>query len=141
MLEDQKALVADLDKKSKDLITHGKQLLSKEKAHLASQSQDDFYKMNKLYPTFRDVGDSYDIFVKVPEHEKNSVNLMVKDRMVRLTLDRRYEDTLEDSGYTNKATKIETIATSFDVPEIINSKAQVRKAYKDGLLIFNIKKA
>jgi DNA repair exonuclease SbcCD ATPase subunit len=141
LLTEQRTLIDTLDQQTKELVTKGKMDLSKEKVLLNSQSQDKFYSMNKLFPKYRDLGDSYDVYISVPEHEKNSVNIMTKNRMVRISLDRRYDETLENGPVTNSSKKIETITTNFEVPDILDPLSKVRKTYKEGFLVFNIKKA
>ncbi len=141
ILKDQTQLVNNLDFRTKELIHDGKNMLAREKNNVMAKAGDEFYSANKLYPTYTDLGDSYDIMVKVPPHEKESVNIMTKDRLVRISLDRRFDETLEDNDFTNVSKKIETITSSFDVPEILNSRAKVSKAYLNGTLVFNVKKA
>jgi hypothetical protein len=141
LMESQRDLIRSLDTRTKGLIKDGKQLLAKEKTTLAAKSADEFYKANQLYPKFIDVGDSYDVFIQIPEHEKNSVQISTQKRDIKISLDRRFDETLNKGPYENTTRKVETITSEFSVPEILDSRTKVKKAYRDGMLIFNIKKA
>ncbi|MBL7665714.1 MAG: hypothetical protein JNM93_11325 [Bacteriovoracaceae bacterium] len=141
LLHEQRNVVNTLDNRTKELIVQGKQYLSKEKALLSSQAQDDFYHMNKLIPRYVDLGDSYDVYVNVPLHEKNNVNISTKNRDIKISLDRKYNETLEDDGIVNTSKKVETISTKVRVPDLIDPLAKVTKSYENGVMVFNVKKA
>ncbi len=141
VLSEHNKLVDNLQNRTQQLIEKGKLMLSREKANLTSKAQDSFYTAHRFTPLFKDLGDSYDILVKVPKHEVEGMNLMASGREVTISLDRRFDDKVEENGVTSKSKKFETLSTSFEVPDILDPKAKVSKSYGEGILVFNIKKA
>lgn len=78
--------------------------------------------------------------MNIPEHEKENVHLSVHGRGVKMTLTRKFTDTLEDKdGSVNRSTRNELYSKEFPSKDILNPKLVAQK-YEDGVLTYRIQK-
>lgn len=104
------------------------------------RTSDPFYRMNTLDYEIIDTGKHYDLKISLPEHEKEFLSLAGKDRSLRLTYSRGFQDEFKDAENLSKYSKVESYNQEFFVPEIVNMK-KVTKSYENGNIIFKIPKA
>lgn len=114
---------------------------STQKKTISSKSEDQFYRVETLNPNITETQKELVISLKVPEFEKENVHLSVHGREVKMTLSRKYAETLEsEDGSTNKSSKNELFSKEFSSNDILNPKL-ISQKYENGLLSFKIQKA
>lgn len=107
---------------------------------IASKNNDTFYRIDKLNPTLSEDKKSYIISIEVPEHEKDSVHLVAHGRMLKLDLNKKFNDIVEDSdGSINRSSKTQIFSKEFATKELLNPK-QITQKYEDGVLSFKVDK-
>ncbi|MBP9679939.1 MAG: hypothetical protein KBD76_00925 [Bacteriovorax sp.] len=113
---------------------------SAQKRMIANKKDDKFYRIETLHPTVQETAKAYFVSLKVPEHEKESVHLSVHGREVKMTMTRKYTESLkEEDGTINKSTKNELYSKEFSSKDILNPKLMTQK-YEDGVLTYKIQK-
>ncbi len=111
-----------------------------QKRMISSKADDQFYRVETLNPSMVESEKDYSVSLKVPEHEKENVHLSVHGREIKMTLTRRYSDSLDaEDGSSNKSTKNELYSKEFSAKEILNPKSITQK-YENGVLTFKILK-
>jgi HSP20 family molecular chaperone IbpA len=111
-----------------------------QKKAIPNKSDDSFYRVETLNPTMVENEKEYLVSLNVPEHEKENVHLTVHGRGVKMTLSRKFADTIEATdGSTNKSSRTELFSKEFPCKDILDSK-QVAQNYEDGVLNFRVKK-
>jgi HSP20 family molecular chaperone IbpA len=114
---------------------------SAQKRMVASKNEDAFYRVETLNPAVLETEKDVSVSLKVPEHEKENVHLSVHGRDIKLTLSRKYTDSLESQdGSTNKSTRNELFSKEFTTNEILNPKL-ISQKYEKGTLTYKIQKA
>jgi HSP20 family molecular chaperone IbpA len=112
-----------------------------EKKLIETRAQDKFYSLSTLNPVVKDLPKAYEISIKVPEHEKDLVNLNVFKRSLRISIARRFQDKSEGpNGAENRTSRSESLTKVLQVPEIMDA-SKVSNFYKDGVLTFSVDKA
>jgi HSP20 family molecular chaperone IbpA len=113
-----------------------------DRKHLvATKAEDKFYRVETINHTVVDKGDAYEVGIKFPEHEKETVVLAVDKRKVHFNFTRRFKDSMvEETGAESKTKRSEIYSKNFDLPEILDP-AKITREYKDGTLTFRIGKA
>lgn len=133
----------------KTIIGKKEQLLEKVKDSITEQykigiekQKDDFYHFGKLEVNVSELPnqDGYKVEVPVAEHEKNHVQMRAEKRELRLSMERRYENTIEEDNMKNSINKVESVVSKIPVKNIIDPKT-ITKNYADGILTFEIKNA
>lgn len=97
------------------------------------RANDSFYRLKGFDAKLNEHPGAYEILAKVPPHEKDSVDIIVKDDKVILSAKRAYQDSFLDEGGTKTSTNsFQTYRQEFslDIP-VIASKA-IRKVEDDG---------
>jgi HSP20 family molecular chaperone IbpA len=84
--------------------------------------------------------DHYLVEVEVPSYAKNDLRLTTNNKEVVLTLNRRYQDQLENNGRTSKINKIETLSSRMPTNHFLNAK-KITSTYADGVMTYKIAKA
>ena len=113
---------------------------SGQKRIIANKSEDQFYRVETLNPVISENEKEYMVSLAVPEHEKENVHLSVHGRGVKMTLTRKYTDSIEDKdGSSNKSTRNELYSKEFPCKDILNAKLVTQK-YEDGVLSYKIQK-
>ncbi|MDD4974803.1 MAG: Hsp20 family protein [Bacteriovorax sp.] len=111
-----------------------------QKRIIANRVDDQFYRVETLNPTIAETEKEYQVSLAVPEHEKENVHLSVHGRSVKMTLTRKFTDSVEDkNGSTNRSTRNELFSKDFPSKDILNPKLVVQK-YENGLLTYKIQK-
>lgn len=114
---------------------------SKDKQQIETKAQDPFYQVQSLNPVVQDLGKHYTVSLSVPKHEADNVLLSARDRTIKMTMSRRYEERIDgDHGQVDFNKRSESYSQEFPVNDIVSSKNVTRK-YEDGVLTFLINKA
>lgn len=108
------------------------------KKNVSDKSTTDFYRVNKLDPTVINQEKDCLVSVKVPEYEKDNINLTADGRKVKITLSRRYEDSIKkEDGSRDQTKRSEILTKSFQAPNLLKANKMTRK-YENGVLTFKI---
>lgn len=130
-------LKAHLDADMKKIV----ESTATQKRMVASKSEDAFYRVETLNPAVTESPKDITVSLKVPEYEKENVHLSVHGRDIKITLSRKYTDTLAaQDGSTNKSTRNELFSKEFSSAEILNPKL-ISQKYEKGILTYKIQKA
>lgn len=114
---------------------------SKMKETFNDKSQDPFYHITELAPIVTEQEKGYQVQLPVAEHEKNSVFLSTQGREIKITLSRKYDQTLTDTQNSqNRSTRSELFSKTFGVKDLLNPR-YITQQYQDGVLTFTILKA
>lgn len=114
---------------------------SAQKKSVADKMNDHFYRIETLTPAVTETEKELIVSLPVPEYEKENVHLSAHGRDLKLTLNRRYTDTMESTdGSTNRSTRNELFSKEFSTKDILNPKMITQK-YEKGVLTFKIGKA
>lgn len=114
---------------------------SSQKKDVSDRVNDSFYRIETLNPSIMDAGKELIVSLKVPEYEKENVHLSAHGRNIKMTLNRRFADTMEaNDGSVNRSTRNELYSKEFTAQDILNSK-QISQKYDKGVLTFRIGKA
>lgn len=107
---------------------------------IANKGDDQFYRVETLHPTINENEKDYMVSLTVPEHEKEHVHLSVNGRGVKMTLTRKFTDSIEDQeGALNKSTRNELFSKEFSSKDILNPKLVTQK-YENGVLTYKVQK-
>jgi HSP20 family molecular chaperone IbpA len=132
-----------LDKLKNDFINDAKELTSKyskEKSITSSRIDDNFYRVEKLNPTVIENEKELNISLEIPAHEKENVHLSAHGRGAKLTLTRKFTDSVKaEDDSINKSTRNELFSKEFKSQGILNSKL-ITQNYENGVLNFKIQK-
>ena len=111
-----------------------------QKRNIANKIEDQFYRVESLNPEITETEKEYMVSLKVPEHEQENVHMIVHGRGVKMTLSRKFSESLEESdGSTNKSSRSELFSKDFASKDILNAK-QIAQKYENGILSFKIQK-
>ncbi len=114
---------------------------STEKKVLGDKSTDPFYKVDKLNPKMTEDLKTVTIAVPVAEYEKENIHLSTQGRSVKITLSRKYTDTLNgEDGSTNRSTRSELFSKELNTTDLLSPK-NITQHYSDGILTFKVNKA
>jgi len=133
--------VSTLDENTKDLVKDIKEKFLQNANLILEKSKDPFYQFKRIKPLIEDKGDHYLLSIKVPEHEKNLVQISGKKRNIKLTFNRLHQETFNDvKNVKNIAKKYESYSTTTSVKDIVNTD-KIEKYYAQNMLHFTIPKA
>lgn len=140
LVKEHDSLLSELkDHFDSDIKKMAEQNASK-KQLIANRSDDKFYRVESLTPKTSENEKEYMVSLKVPEHEKENVHLSVNGRGVKMTLTRRFTDTVEElDGSLNRSTRNELFSKEFPSKDLLNPKQVVQK-YENGILSYKIQK-
>lgn len=111
-----------------------------QKKTIANRIDDRFYRIETLSPTVREGEKDYEVSLAIPEHEKDNVHLSAQGRSVKMTLTRKFSDSIEDSdGNIDKSTRSELFSKDFTSKDILNPKL-ISQKYENGVLTYKIQK-
>ena len=111
-----------------------------DKKNITEKRNDSFYKLEKLDPQVKDIGDSYLISINCPEHERENFHLSAYQRDLTMTMTRNFANDLEvDAGNSYHSKRSEILSRKFTVPDILNGK-KVTQKHENGVLTFKIAK-
>jgi HSP20 family molecular chaperone IbpA len=113
----------------------------KEKNSILTLQQDPFYHLETLKPRLEEDNENYYVNLDVPAHEKENVHLVAHGRELRLTLNRKYTNAIEEEadGTKDRTTKSELLSKEMSTTEILNPK-KITEKYENGILSFKIAK-
>lgn len=112
-----------------------------DKKIIESRSSDPFYNVDKLNPKLVEDEKSVTVSVPVAEYEKENIHLSAQGRLIKMTLSRKYNDTLNgEDGSINRSTRSELYSKELKTRDLLNSN-NVTQSYRDGVLTFKIFKA
>lgn len=112
-----------------------------DKKILGSRSEDPFYRVDTLNPKLKEEQKFVTVTLPVAEYEKENVHLSTQGRTIKITLSRKYTDTLNaEDGTINRSTKSELFSKELASTDLLSPKG-VTQAYADGVLTFKINKA
>ncbi|MFA6238617.1 MAG: Hsp20 family protein [Bacteriovorax sp.] len=140
LVNEHNALIEDLKSSFEADVKKMAQETTVQKRNIAAKEHDTFYRIETLKPTIVENEKEYMVSLPVPEYEKENVHLSVRGRGVKMTLTRRFTDTIEDKdGSTNRSTKNELFSREFPCKDILNPKL-VDQKYENGILTYRIQK-
>lgn len=114
---------------------------STDKKIMSSRSEDPFYRVDKLNPTLVEELKTVTVSVPVAEYEKENVHLSTQGRSIKITLSRKYNDSLNaEDGSVNRSTRSELFSKEFATKDLLSPK-DITQSFEDGVLSFKIKKA
>lgn len=114
---------------------------SKLKETFNDKNQDPFYHITELAPMVTEEAKSYTVKLPVAEHEKNNVFLSSQGREIKITLSRKYDQTITDGQNTqNRSTRSELFSKTFGVKDLLSPR-NITQTYQDGILTFTVLKA
>lgn len=112
-----------------------------DKRILGSRSEDPFYRVDTLNPKLKEELKFVTVTLPVAEYEKENVHLSTQGRTIKITLSRKYTDTLNaEDGTVNRSTKSELFSKELAATDLLSPKG-VTQAYADGVMTFRINKA
>lgn len=114
---------------------------STEKKQIDDKTNDPFYRVDKLNPTMKEELNEVMVSLPVAEYEKENVHLSAQGRNIKVTLSRKYTDSIASpEGGIDRSTRSELFSKEFNVADLLSPKDIVQN-YQDGILTFKIKKA
>ena len=132
-----KNLTAKFEEDAKRIAT----TTSTDKKILSSRAEDPFYRVDKLNPTLVEDLKTVTVSVPVAEYEKENVLLSTQGRSIKITLSRKYTDSLNaDDGSLNKSTRSELFSKELPTTALLSPK-NITQSFEDGVLTFKINKA
>ena len=136
----QKEVLDRIQKKfDEDLKTLSESHAQKKTVH-QNKLSDSFYRLTNIEPQITDKEKEYHIALKIPEHEKENVQLTAQGRHIHLGYTRRFNDSITaEDGSKVASNRSETVSKEFNLPDIVDPRKVVQK-YEDGKVIFRIAK-
>jgi HSP20 family molecular chaperone IbpA len=140
LVKEHEAIIANL---KTHLNTDMKKIIESsavKKEMIENKADDKFYRVETLSPLVSETPKDYMVSLKVPEYEKENVHLSVHGREVKMTLARKYSESVEaEDGSSNKSTKNELFSKEFSSQDILNPKL-ISQKYANGVLSYKISK-
>jgi HSP20 family molecular chaperone IbpA len=140
MHEQHETLISKIQERFKVELDKLLQAHSKRKQNVMEKSADDFYTVKTIAPRVMDGLDHYIVTMELPPHEKDSININVNDRRLRLTLSRNFAETHSEGGVENRAKRNEVLTKTVTLEDIMDP-GKVTSSYKDGTLYIKVAKA
>lgn len=114
---------------------------SQAKGTIAEKIHDPFYSISTLNPQIQETEKEVIVSLPIAQHEQNNVRLSTKNRLIKMTLARRFDDKLNaEDGSQNRSTRNELFSKEFSVKDILNPNGITQK-YENGILSFKVLKA
>ena len=141
MVKEHNSILDNLSAKFDEDARRIKLTTSEDKKILDSRSDDSFYKVSTINPKLSEDQKTVTVHIPVAEYEKENINISTRGRSIKITLSRKYTDSLNaDDGSLNKTTRSELFSKELATNDLLSSK-DITQSYKDGILSFKIKKA
>ncbi len=136
----QKEVLDRVQKKfDEDLKTLSESHAQKKTVH-QNKLSDSFYRLTNIEPQITDKEKEYHIALKMPEHEKDNVQLTAQGRHIHLGYTRRFNESVTaEDGAKVTSNRSETVSKEFNLPDIVDPRKVVQK-YEDGKVVFRIAK-
>ncbi len=114
---------------------------STEKKLISDKTSDPFYRVDKLNPTMKEELKEVMISLPIAEYEKENVHLSAQGRNIKITLSRKYSDSIASAeGGIDRSTRSELFSKEFNSVDLLSPK-DITQSYQDGILTFKINKA
>lgn len=138
--QDHQSTLDRLKIKNAKEINDLKRSYTKRKDYISTRASDPFYNLSKLSPKIRERNEEYTLSLNIPEHESRFVNLTGRNKKLRLTTTRNFEDLAKtEEGGINRSSRSEMISQEFLLDTFINPR-KITQVYEDGQLVFKIPK-
>jgi HSP20 family molecular chaperone IbpA len=132
-----KELAAHLDIDVKKMI---EKTADTKKIH-DSRGVDPFYHVDTLSPKLTEDLKTVTVMIPIAEYEKENLHLSTQGRLVKITLSRKFTDSLADTdGTLNRSTRSELFSKELPTKDLLNPK-EITQSYEAGVLTYKIKKA
>ena len=136
----QKEVLDRIQKKFNEDLKSLSESHSQKKSVHQNKLNDSFYRLTNLEPQVTDKEKEYQIALKMPEHEKDNVQLTAQGRHIHLGYTRRFNDSItSEDGAKVTSNRSETVSKEFNLQDIVDPRKVVQK-YEDGKVIFRIAK-
>lgn len=108
-----------------------------EKAQLESdRSTDSFYRLKTFDARLEEEPTAYRLNAKVPAHEKDTVDVIIKDNKITLSAKRAYQDTYKgDDGDRTSTSTYQTYRQDFKLDVPVAAEKSYRKIGDDGSIV------
>lgn len=141
MVKEHDAVLKNLSAKFEEDAKRIAATTSTDKKIMSTRAEDPFYRVDKLNPTLVEDLKTVTVSVPVAEYEKENVHLSTQGRSIKITLSRKYTDSLNaDDGSLNKSTRSELFSKELPTVALLSPK-NITQSYEDGVLTFKINKA
>lgn len=141
MVEEHDALIKNLETQLNEDMRKMVEKSASDKQIFANRLDDQFYHVSKLNPTVIEHPSFVEVTLEIPEHEKENFHLSAQGRSIKMTLSRKFAETLaETNGSVNKSTRSELFTKDVATKDILNPNKLTQK-YEKGLLTYKILKA
>lgn len=127
-----------LEEKNKLVMTKMKDEMTEVLKTNINRSDDAFYKFTELSPELTQFEDRVEIKVNIPEHSKADVQLSIHGKEAIINFNRRYDDTRQAEGMTNKLHKVESFTTRLMTKHHLDPKS-VKASYENGFMTYTVK--
>jgi len=141
MVEEHDALIKNLETQLNEDMRKMVEKSASDKQIFANRLDDQFYHVSKLNPIVIEHPSFVEVSLAIPEHEKENFHLSAQGRNIKMTLSRKFAETLaETDGSVNKSTRSELFTKDVNTKDILNPNKLTQK-YADGVLTYKINKA
>lgn len=141
MVEEHDNTIKTLDLQLKEDMKKMVEKSSTEKKAFADRLDDQFYHVQKLNPVVVESPSHVEVSLEIPEHEKENFHLSAQGRNIKMTLSRKFAETLKDlDGSVNKSTRSELFTKDVSTKDILNGN-KITQKYENGTLSYKILKA
>ena len=140
ILKNHRENILNLTQRTQNDLLKLKKSLADQKTPALQKKDDPFYHIKLLRPIIENHKDHYTVTLEVPEYEKEFVKVSGKERTIRITHSRRFEDGLKgENGSLNSYKKYESYGRVFTLKDLIDP-TKIKQTYKDGIMTFSIMK-
>ena len=141
MVKEHNTILNNLSAKFDEDARRIKFATSEDKKILDSRSEDSFYRVETINPKLIENQNDVTVHIPVADYEKENVHLSTRGRLIKITLSRKYTDSInENDGSLNKTTRSELFSKELPTTDLLSPK-NITQSYENGVLSFKIKKA
>ncbi len=141
MVQEHNTIIQDLDTHLNADMKKMVEKSSSDKQLVASKIDDRFYQIEKLNPTVTETLDSVEVSLPIAEHEKENFHLSAQKRNIKMTLSRKFTETLTAiDGSIDKSTRSELFSKDVATKDLLNSN-KISQKYENGVITYKIMKA
>ncbi len=141
MVKEHNSILNNLSAKFEEDAKKIKFSTANDKKLLDSRADDSFYRVSVINPKLIEDLKTVTVHIPIAEYEKENINLSTRGRSIKITLSRKYSDSLNaEDGSLNKTTRSELFSKELATQDLLSSR-DITQSYEDGVLSFRIKKA
>jgi hypothetical protein len=137
--KEQDQVISQLQQRTNTIVQSMKNEFSTQADLVSNKASNPFYKIQTIEPKIMEDKDQVIISLQVAPHEVSNVRLQGKDRDVKLTFDRKFEDRVENESGKMINSRAESMVREFKVNDILDHK-KLSKTYLNGEVVFKIAK-